>query len=855
MEDRIRIIDEIVKGRDYRIALFSTFNFEIDYFERAILSRLFDNGIRKISLFVDSKEFEKSLHELDKTYINIGLGKKYIVSPVAINGAFHPKMVLLLGERKARLIVSSANVKTSGYEKNNEIYNVIDYSDKSPEYKDLIVEAIKYFVKINDLSYGLDSSLINECKDFVYYSKYISNNKRFFIGNYEDTIIDKLKEIIKDEIKDIKIAVPYYDSKTSAISKVLNVFSQAKIELYVQQKMSTFPIEYEDNYSINIFDKFNDNGSSSFYHGKVFLFKGMNQDYILYGSANCTISALDSTYKNGGNVECDLLDVGECGEFDIFFENLHLIKNEKLVSNPMTYDNQRSGAFSFLYAETTRDGVECHVKCSGKGEVEFLYKEKKLEYKESEDEYIVFINKENTEGMNIVFDMTARINGIEELVRCWIIDRFALSANRKDRMDRSGVENFDIDSDGEKYREDRINLLNAELMCIDEILEYQKMRAVVNQQKIMEEEAAYEDSEEEDFIVDTELQYEYKAAYRRYSYVERIRGLFIQRFLHPSSFRADESDSDSIKDSVTGNNKEDEIIKPRKATTEEKRFERFVKTRVKGMLNPEYVDMISIDHYLGIVLAVTNIFKKYNSHENVVDIFTTDYVIKTKVNFLKLLLSKDFSSLDNSKLYEEHLIVWTLCILLENHRLIKERFDLDEGLDFESYGKDLLKYLEEKYSIRENLQEYIKMAYDPNFNIDYKIVNDYGVKNAVSYIDSLYGYKDKDKLNDYIISRYGANTIIKIDNNNFCVDVVSNNIIDNLLPDTDIIQEVITNARNTNKSYKYLIINIKNINKSKAGHIDSIKHKITLDIYRKWTQVIVYSDGRKEIKTGKSIVF
>ena len=55
MEDRIRIIDEITKYRDCKIALFSTFNFEIDYFERAILSRLFDNGTRKISLFVDAK--------------------------------------------------------------------------------------------------------------------------------------------------------------------------------------------------------------------------------------------------------------------------------------------------------------------------------------------------------------------------------------------------------------------------------------------------------------------------------------------------------------------------------------------------------------------------------------------------------------------------------------------------------------------------------------------------------------------------------------------------------------------------------------------------------------------------------
>ena len=58
----------------------------------------------------------------------------------------------------------------------------------------------------------------------------------------------------------------------------------------------------------------------------------------MYGSANCTMSALLKTYKNGGNVECDLMDIGEPGEFDEFFDNLHVIKNEKLISEPITYD-------------------------------------------------------------------------------------------------------------------------------------------------------------------------------------------------------------------------------------------------------------------------------------------------------------------------------------------------------------------------------------------------------------------------------------------------------------------------------------------------------------------------------------
>lgn len=151
------------------------------------------------------------------------------------------------------------------------------------------------------------------------------------------------------------------------------------------------------------------------------------------------------------------------------------------------------------------------------------------------------------------------------------------------------------------------------------------------------------------------------------------------------------------------------------------------------------------------------------------------------------------------------------------------------------------------------MQEYIKRAYDYRFNVDYEIVNAYGVSKAVSYIDSLYGYKNQNKLCEYIISRYGRDTEIEIDNNNFVINTVSDNIIDDLLPDMDVFNEVITNVRNTKSNLKKLVIKISNVNKSKAGHIDSIKHTISLDIYRKWSRVIIFSNGKKEVSLGKSL--
>ena len=129
----------------YDIAFLTTYNFDIRLFEQAILNCLFANNVRKISLYVDAEELTKSLQNISTCQI----GKKYMVNPIRIGSTFHPKVILLLGNKKARLIISSANLTTPGYTTNNEVFNFIDYSEKEPKYLDLIVSAIGFFNNID----------------------------------------------------------------------------------------------------------------------------------------------------------------------------------------------------------------------------------------------------------------------------------------------------------------------------------------------------------------------------------------------------------------------------------------------------------------------------------------------------------------------------------------------------------------------------------------------------------------------------------------------------------------------------------------------------------------------------------
>ena len=83
-KDNNSILDVLEMSRGYDTALLTTFNFEVEFFERAVLNRLIKNDIRRISVFVDSEELKKALGKVH----NCVLGQRYAVNPVSIKEVF-----------------------------------------------------------------------------------------------------------------------------------------------------------------------------------------------------------------------------------------------------------------------------------------------------------------------------------------------------------------------------------------------------------------------------------------------------------------------------------------------------------------------------------------------------------------------------------------------------------------------------------------------------------------------------------------------------------------------------------------------------------------------------------------------
>ena len=839
----------------YDIAFLTTYNFDIRLFEQAILNCLFANNVRKISLYVDAEELTKSLQNISTCQI----GKKYMVNPIRIGSTFHPKVILLLGNKKARLIISSANLTTSGYTTNNEVFNFIDYSEKEPKYLDLIVSAIGFFNNIDKITDQLDHELIREATSYPYYHRVRPNEESFYLHNLKESILSQARQKISDEIQRISIAVPYYDEELAAYRELQAQFPNAAIQLYIQNHRSTFPVDYNRKYKVADqifpfagFRHGNDNYKNNFYHGKVFLFQSATQSYVLYGSANCTQAALTKSFANSGNIECDLFEVGTKEEFDYFFENIQIRKEEKLVGQTPDYAPSEQPAAVFKYGEVKED-IWLHFLLRNKQEIPVvMVGNSRLHTIFENDELIAIIPFESVSVLSDVFDVTLIFSDKEENCRCWTFNRDLLRKNREKLSDIRTLKDFDFNPGSNRFIDDCRRLLEVELMCLSDIQKYKEKSAIFEQ--IKEEAEADEDDEQSasDFVVDIDIPDEYRAAYRDYQDVEKIRGIFNRQFFTMNSGCLLPRAKSKIAKNSEGLGDDQIIIRSaRPATTEEKSFERFVKRRVNGMLNDQYVEAIGMDHYLALLSVIFQIFYKYNQKEKVRDIFQDEYVAQTRAKLMEKAISKDRareikeSDETRAKLKEQ-----SYKVIFDNYMYRMKDTDSEAHYKYDQINKKLLMQMQDVYGIRNELKENVTAVIAANDRV--KNQQQISASMLISYIDKQFGYMGMDQLADFIEKVYSYPDI-SLKGTVFTISALGSNISSCFKPDIRVLQEIKKYSRKVEKIEIVKII-IRSANTNKATQIDKIEHRISM-ARNSWTCSIVYKDGSRRDEKAQYISF
>lgn len=111
-------------GHDLRSSIVLTYSLDLPLYDGLIRRTLNRNGIWNQITFCDFSSYVQDLYsQMPAQYA----GRHYSVSPILQQGAFHPKVYMLLGPRQGCLLIGSGNATIGGLIRNAEVFGLFNF--------------------------------------------------------------------------------------------------------------------------------------------------------------------------------------------------------------------------------------------------------------------------------------------------------------------------------------------------------------------------------------------------------------------------------------------------------------------------------------------------------------------------------------------------------------------------------------------------------------------------------------------------------------------------------------------------------------------------------------------------------
>lgn len=297
----------------FHSAFMTTYAFGALAFEDIPFPKLRGAGCRNITVLADRGMLNQAFSEFDPPRF---AGSSYHLVKVNAPAAFHPKITMLIGEKKGRLIVGSANLTALGLGGNKEQVASISYSEETPEHARFFSHALGYFQRYvpNDDQW-FPVSLQRALRSTPWLNHYAFDDA--FDGNGEADInflfdrpeINFLEQVVasigNDVIERLVIVSPYWDKSLEGLARLRNALGSPAIDILIESDASGFPANALSGHSgISLFDV-TSRAESRFLHAKLIIALGQRWDHVISGSMNCTFPALLGS-TTSGNAEAGI---------------------------------------------------------------------------------------------------------------------------------------------------------------------------------------------------------------------------------------------------------------------------------------------------------------------------------------------------------------------------------------------------------------------------------------------------------------------------------------------------------------------------------------------------------------------
>jgi hypothetical protein len=325
---RIRIPD-LFAGSEWEHALVLTYSLDLPFYERDLgrtLARV-PNRIVLADARRLAEHFEDVAHSGEGLH---GANIAYAVGGVTAIRAAHPKLVLLAAAASGLLAVGSGNLTLDGYASQGEQFCVYRYDGAQSD--------VPPFASARDLLDGLaargwvDPVIRRHLESIWAGAPWLGvaipgEAPRPVRHNLNSSLLSQFAEtVIGHQVSELVVHAPFYDPGCEALRDLLHQITPTQVRVLVQEhETSVDPIaltrvleQYPGQVAVQTVSA---QEPGTYLHAKFILARTSEEDMLLSGSANISVSGLSNT-ADSGNVEVANVLSGPPSAFDYLLDDL-----------------------------------------------------------------------------------------------------------------------------------------------------------------------------------------------------------------------------------------------------------------------------------------------------------------------------------------------------------------------------------------------------------------------------------------------------------------------------------------------------------------------------------------------------
>jgi len=326
MPPRLSLLDEVRKG-GFEASLITTFNAYIPFYEEVVLRHLIHAGIRHNVLLMDADQYGVSV----RAHPPRMAGRQYTLMPISVGGAFHPKLILLVGKQKGLVVIGSHNLTLAGFGFNRELTNVIRIEGAADKngvaVAALVWDEVESWMKTTTHKVPAHlKDMVRRVREFApwYSTKALEplTDVQILSGRPgAERLWIQLKERVQGRVKDVFVTGAFFDSKLAFLKRIEADLRPQRLFVAIDPATVQMPV-VRKGVSRATFVRAEELGreekkvekTGGYLHAKgLFIRTRKGESIILSGSANPSAPAWLADEKTR-NVELMLVRSGESAE-------------------------------------------------------------------------------------------------------------------------------------------------------------------------------------------------------------------------------------------------------------------------------------------------------------------------------------------------------------------------------------------------------------------------------------------------------------------------------------------------------------------------------------------------------------